>query len=204
MDSFREASEFLELFVRDMGVGKVEYGKPVFPSGEILFSAIKWQDKIAAFVSAEEHAILKKLGDRREVYHSSRINCFGESSHSCGVCMMINVVDDSIPDFTVDASTDWVKLDSREKQWFADAEFEWNADHSVAALMLAAGIQAERLAVQPPGWSSAVLTKGREILDATPGVKQREFCRLIQMQNTPGGELYRHLTGKTQQPRNFN
>lgn len=49
-----------------------------------------------------------------------------------------------------------------------------------------------------------LLQKGQQILTMHKNIKNREFCRALQVGNTIGGEIYRQLTNKPKQPRNRN
>ena len=222
MKSFEEASQFLETFLNCFGSGTCVDGDILPASGELLFQAFQSFHEIEEAINAKEPEIIKQLGDRREKFESDRtspmvmlpghryllnIDCMGLTSHSCGVLVMLNLINDAIPisdpSHGISECATWETLTNSEKGRIAQCERSfstWGCAH-----MLAGGVQFERIAIRKSPQSDPDLEQaGQKILDENRGIKQREFCRAVGISNKVGGELYRKLTGKEKQSRNRN
>lgn len=165
MKSFEEASEFLETFLANFGMD--EYcGDEFSPaSGELLFQAFQSFGEIEYFVKAKEPEIIKRLGDRREKFESNRtppmaqlpgyrylrgMECFGRTSHSCGVVVMLNLINAAFPlgdpSRDIDQSATWKTLPNPDRQRIGLCERSFSTWGG--AVMLAEGVNYERTAIQ--------------------------------------------------------
>ena len=113
MKSFSESSVFLETFLLNFSIGTSVDGGDILPAtGELLFQAYQSFCEIEKAINAKESEIIRRLGDRREKFQSDQtrcrqelpgkryrlsIECFGCSSHSCGLCVMLNLINEAFP-----------------------------------------------------------------------------------------------------------
>jgi hypothetical protein len=222
VQSFEEASQFLETFLSEFGLSTCSNGNMIPASGELLFFATQLFFEIERFVNLKEQEIIQKLGDRREKFGSDQtsprvqlpgyryllgihaIECIGRTSHNCGVVVMLNllgIAEPELKELAIDPFATWEELTSQEREKIAQCEQSfamWGG-----AAMLAEGVRFERLAIAPAA-SCQLREKAKAILNADPQIKQRQFCRKLHIGDKIGGELYRDLTGKQKQHRNTN
>ena len=173
MESFEDASEFLEKFLLNFGIGKNGGDQYFPPSGELLFQAYQSFHKIEEAINAKEPEIIKRLGDRREKFESDQtppmaklpgyhyqlgLQCFGTTSHSCGVLVMLNLINEAIPADDslrdIDESATWGMLTNPEKERIALCEQSFSTWGG--AISLAQGVRFERIAIRktPPSAST--------------------------------------------------
>ncbi len=218
MKSFEEASQFLETFLSSFGIGTCVDGDILPASGELLFQAYQSFHEIEEAINAKEPEIIKQLGDRREKFESDRtspmvklpgqryllnIDCIGRTSHSCGVLVMLNLINDAIPVSdparSISQCATWKTLTNSERGRIAQCEQSfstWGGAH-----MLADGVQFERIAIRKSPQSDAQWTpeaeaEARRLIDAKIVKSATALQERLSINRQVSQELFRHITGK--------
>ena len=148
IESFNDASAFLEFFIDTVGLGFLNETTHEYfdPTGEVLHTAARWFTKIESIVLSEERPIIELLGDRRQrcTVPKFGIDCAGITSHSCGVLVVLNLLGECSTDDPFDCHVDWAQLTLEQQQWFATTEQQLNGCTGPDFHALADGIQLER------------------------------------------------------------
>jgi len=66
------------------------------------------------------------------------------------------------------------------------------------------GMMVGKLILKKPDSDDQIRIRARKIIEMTPNIKQRQFCRELGISDETGGDIYRALTGKEKQRRNRN